>query len=95
MPEPTDEVIPSESRMLRVKMLALMEEGLKESEAVLRILPGDADRRIKFSLGVRKGLWPVTERYRHRRGLHVESPECARLCSHKPLRANLFSTMLP
>jgi hypothetical protein len=50
-----------ETLQLRMMMHGLMATGLSESEALLRILPNDKDRRRKLNRWKSQGLWPPPE----------------------------------
>ena len=60
MPGKGTEKIAEESLSLRTEMNRLMiEEGLSESTALIRILPKDNNRKSKLKIWVKHGLWPM------------------------------------
>lgn len=60
MPGKGTEKIAEKSLNLRTEMNKLMiEEGLSESTALIRILPKDNNRKSKLKIWVKHGLWPM------------------------------------
>lgn len=54
--------IAEESLILRKEMHRLMvDEGLPENRALLKVLPKDDNRRAKLKLWIKYGLWPLEE----------------------------------
>ncbi len=60
MPGKSSEKIDEESLSLRIEMNRLMiEEGLPENKALLKILPTDINRKTKLKVWMKHGLWPM------------------------------------
>lgn len=60
MPGKGTEKIDEESLSLRREMNRLMiEEGLSESKALIKVLPKDNNRKTKMGIWIKHGLWPL------------------------------------
>jgi len=60
MPGKSTEKIDEESISLRTEMNRLMiEEGLPENKALIKVLPKDINRKSKLGTWIKHGLWPL------------------------------------
>lgn len=62
MPGKSIQTIDRESLAIRQQIRDLMaSEDLSERQALLRALPNDGNRSVKFRLWITKGLWPIPQ----------------------------------